>query len=85
MMFRIAQDRGVRLAACSTIRWRKTSTKKNSTAGRGELFPMRPIIKYHDMIRAVKFFKYVPALKGVRFPPFPPGVAPKLEEGGTGE
>lgn len=73
MMFRIAQDRGVRLAACSTIRWRKTSTKKNSTAGRGELFPMRPIIKYHDMIRAVKFFRYVPALKGVKvkvlFPP----------------
>lgn len=72
MMFRIAQDRGVRLAACSTIRWRKTSTKKNSTAGRGEMFPMRPIIKYHDMIRAVKFFKYAPALKGVRFPLFPP-------------
>ena len=71
MMFRIAQDRRVRTVACSTIKWRKTSTKKSSTAGRGELFPMRPIIKYHDMIRAVKFFKYVPALKGsiAQFPP----------------
>ena len=61
LQFRIARDRGIRVVSCNTIRWRKAATANCSTAGRSDASvdipkPFRPIIKYHDMARAIRWF-----------------------------
>jgi len=61
LQFRIARDRGIRVVSCNTIRWRKAATATCSTAGRSDASvdipkPFRPIIKYHDMTRAIRWF-----------------------------
>lgn len=80
MMFRVARDRGVRVVTCSTVRWRKAPSAKNSTAGRSDTSkeippPFRPIIKYHDMLRTVKRFKpaFPPVFRRSEWPKFPDG------------
>jgi len=80
MMFRVARDRGVRVVTCSTVRWRKAPSAKNSTAGRSDTSkeippPFRPIIKYHDMLRTVKRFKpaFPPVFRRSSWPAFPRG------------
>ena len=61
LQFRIARDRDIRVVSCSTVRWRKAATANCSTAGRSDASvdipkPFRPIIKYHDMTRAIRWF-----------------------------
>jgi hypothetical protein len=61
LQFRIARDRDIRVVSCSTVRWRKAATANCSTAGRSDAsidipVPFRPIVKYHDMTRAIRWF-----------------------------